>query len=56
MELSGAKVQSSMVLIADAPSESEAHFCSIPGKIFNSSSTMVLQMLALEVTSGLWKR
>jgi hypothetical protein len=27
--------------------------CSIPGKIFNSSPAMVLEMLALEVTSGL---
>jgi hypothetical protein len=34
------KLQSSMVLMSDAPSKSEALCHSIPGNVFNSSPTM----------------
>jgi hypothetical protein len=41
------------VLSSDAPSESVSSLSFYPGKIFNSSPTMMPEMLALEVTSGL---
>jgi hypothetical protein len=47
------QVQSSMVLMSDAPSESEARCHSTQGKYSTSSPTMVPEMLAPEVTPGL---
>jgi hypothetical protein len=47
------QVQSSRVLISDAPSESEARCRSTQGKSSTSSPTAVPEMLASEVTPGL---
>jgi hypothetical protein len=47
------QVQSSKVLISDAPSESEARFRSTQGKSSTSSPATAPEMLASEVTLGL---
>jgi hypothetical protein len=47
------QVQSSKVLISDAPSESEARCRSTQGKSSTSSPATVPEMLATEVTPGL---
>jgi hypothetical protein len=47
------QVQSSKVLIYDAPSESEARYRSTQGKSSTSSPTTAPEMLASEVTPGL---
>jgi hypothetical protein len=47
------QVQSSKVLISDAPSESEARCRSTQGKSSTSSPATAPEMLALEVTPGL---
>jgi hypothetical protein len=47
------QVQSSRVLISDAPSESEARCRSTQGKSSTSSPATVPEMLVLEVTPGL---
>jgi hypothetical protein len=47
------QVQSSRVLISDAPSESEARCRSTQGKSSTSSPATAPEMLALEVTPGL---
>jgi hypothetical protein len=47
------QVQSSKVLISDAPSESEARCHSTQGKYSTSSLATAPEMLALEVTPGL---
>jgi hypothetical protein len=46
------QVQSSKVLIYDAPSESEARYCSTQGKSSTSSLATAPEMLASEVTLG----
>jgi hypothetical protein len=53
VESPGAQLQSSKVLMSDAPSDSEVRCRSTQGKSSISSPTTVPEMLAPEVTPGL---